>query len=82
MNTRGVVLLLGSAQTLAWASSYYLPALLAAPIARELGLAVSTVFLAFSLGIAPCNAPLVLANAGGSRTIVSNVIPSRSFSRR
>ena len=27
---------LGMAQTLAWASSYYLPALLAGPIARDL----------------------------------------------
>jgi MFS family permease len=50
-NNRRVVLLLGSAQTLAWASSFYLPALLAAPIARELGLEVSTVFLAFSLAL-------------------------------
>ncbi len=39
---------LGSAQTLAWASSYYLPAVLAPAIARDLGLAVPTVFLAFS----------------------------------
>ena len=31
------VVLLGSAQTLAWASSYYLPAMLAAPMATELG---------------------------------------------
>lgn len=49
--TRRVVLLLGSAQTLAWASSFYLPALLAAPMARELGLEVATVFLAFSLAL-------------------------------
>ncbi|MBL8286783.1 MAG: MFS transporter [Rubrivivax sp.] len=51
MTTRRNVLLLGSAQTLAWASSFYLPALLAAPMARELGLAVATVFLAFSLAL-------------------------------
>lgn len=50
-STRRVVLLLGSAQTLAWASSFYLPALLAAPMARELGLEVATVFLAFSLAL-------------------------------
>ncbi len=50
-STRPVVLVLGSAQTLAWASSYYLPALLAAPMARELGLEVATVFLAFSLAL-------------------------------
>ena len=29
--------MLGSAQTLAWASSYYLPAMLATPMARDLG---------------------------------------------
>ena len=51
MKTRKVVLLLGSAQTLAWASSFYLPALLAAPMASELGLSVSTVFLAFSVAL-------------------------------
>ena len=33
------VVALGSAQTLAWASSYYLPAVLAAPMARDLGVA-------------------------------------------
>lgn len=46
-----VVGTLGTAQTLAWASSYYLPAMLAVPIARELGLAVPTVFAAFSLAL-------------------------------
>lgn len=44
----GTVLALGSAQTLAWASTYYLPALLAEPMARELGVSVPTVFAAFS----------------------------------
>ena len=47
----GVVLRLGSTQTLAWASSYYLPALLAAPLAAELGLAVTQVFGAFTLAL-------------------------------
>lgn len=42
---------LGSAQTLAWASSYYLPAILAVPMARDLGVATPTVFLAFSLAL-------------------------------
>jgi MFS family permease len=51
VSTRAVVLLLGSAQTLAWASSFYLPALLAAPMAREFGLEVATVFLAFSFAL-------------------------------
>ncbi len=42
---------LGTAQTLAWASSYYLPAVLAAPMARDLGVATPTVFAAFSLAL-------------------------------
>ena len=46
-----VVALLGSAQTLSWASSYYLPAMLAAPMARDLGLATPTVFAAFSMAL-------------------------------
>lgn len=43
-----VILLLGTTQTLAWASSYYLPAILAAPIAREHGLRPTFVFGALS----------------------------------
>ncbi|WP_370138936.1 MULTISPECIES: MFS transporter [unclassified Bradyrhizobium] len=43
-----VVVALGSAQTVAWASSYYLPAILAAPIAHDLGLAPTYVFGALS----------------------------------
>jgi MFS family permease len=42
---------LGTTQTLAWASSYYLPAMLAVPMARSLGVAVSTVFAAFSAAL-------------------------------
>ena len=42
---------LGLAQTLAWASSYYLPAMLAAPMARDLGVSVPTVFAAFSVAL-------------------------------
>jgi predicted MFS family arabinose efflux permease len=42
---------LGLAQTLAWASSYYLPAMLAAPMARDLGIATPTVFAAFSVAL-------------------------------
>jgi MFS family permease len=55
MNSRAgrtrVVATLGTAQTLAWGSSYYLPAVLAAPMAAELGLKVSTVFALFSLAL-------------------------------
>src|SRR5436305_4288968 len=42
---------LGAAQTLAWASSYYLPAMLAVPMARDLRVSVPTVFAAFSAAL-------------------------------
>ena len=45
------VLLLGCGQTLGYASSYYLPALLAAPMARDVGLPQAAVFAAFSLAL-------------------------------
>ncbi len=48
---RRVVLALGTAQTLAWASSYYLPAILAVPMARDLGISPSWVFGAFSASL-------------------------------
>lgn len=48
---RWTVARLGTAQTLAWASSYYLPAMLAVPMARDLGVATPTVFAAFSLAL-------------------------------
>ncbi|MBR2514352.1 MAG: MFS transporter [Halomonas sp.] len=47
----GLTLTLGSAQTLAWASSYYLPAILAVPMARELGISTSWIFGAFSAAL-------------------------------
>ena len=48
---RWTVARLGTAQTLAWASSYYLPAMLAAPMARDLGVTTPTVFAAFSVAL-------------------------------
>lgn len=45
------VLALGFTQTIAWAASTYLIAILAAPIARDLGIATSTVFGAFSVAL-------------------------------
>lgn len=55
-----IILALGTTQTLAWASSYYLPAILAAPISRELGLSDTWFFAAFS-------AALVLSGVLGPR---------------
>lgn len=46
-----VVVALGITQTLAWASSYYIPAVLAVPMAKSLGLASSWVFGAFSAAL-------------------------------
>lgn len=43
-----VVVRLGTTQTIAWASSYSLPAVPAVPIARDLGLAPTYVFAALS----------------------------------
>lgn len=54
MTRRGtgtVVVALGSTQTLAWASSYYLPAILADPMARDLGISATGVFAAFSAAL-------------------------------
>ncbi|GEJ58779.1 MFS transporter [Anaeromyxobacter diazotrophicus] len=50
----GVVLALGTSQTLAWASSYYLPAILADPIAASLGIRRTWVFGAFSMSLLIC----------------------------
>jgi len=46
-----VVATLGTTQTVAWASSFYLPAILGAPIAASLGLPVSAFFGIFSAAL-------------------------------
>jgi MFS family permease len=43
-----VILALGTTQTLAWASSVYLPAILADPIAHDLGISANWIFGAYS----------------------------------
>jgi MFS family permease len=45
------VLALGATQTLAWGSSYYLVAILAVPIARDLHISTTWVFAAFSVAL-------------------------------
>jgi MFS family permease len=52
------VIALGCTQTIAWASSTYLPAILAQPIAQELGISRANVFGAFSIA-------LILTGLGG-----------------
>lgn len=46
-----IVLGLGTTQTLAWASSFYLPAILARPIARDLATTETMVFAAFTVAL-------------------------------
>ncbi len=50
-NRRGIVCAMGSAQTIAWGSSYYLPAVLATSMARDLDVSPVWVFAAFSLAM-------------------------------
>lgn len=46
-----VVLALGTAQTLAWGSTYYLPAILATPMAKEFDVSTGWVYGAFSISM-------------------------------
>ena len=46
-----IVFVLGITQTLAWASSYYLPAMLAASMARDFGISTQAVFAGFSAAL-------------------------------
>jgi len=77
---RAVVTALGLTQTLAWASSYYLPAILADPIGASLSVPRTWVFAAFSMAllIAAIAGPLVgriIDRYGGRGILVlSNVV--------
>jgi MFS family permease len=51
IGSRPRVAALGTAQTVAWASSFYLPAMLAAPMAREFGRPASSVFGLLSIAL-------------------------------
>jgi MFS family permease len=46
-----IIVALGTTQTLAWASSYYLPAILADPIGHDLGVSSNWIFGAFSASL-------------------------------
>lgn len=47
-NKTGIICALGVAQTIAWASSYYLPAIIATPLAKDFGISPVWFFAAFS----------------------------------
>src|ERR1700736_2503233 len=77
-----IILALGTTQTLAWASSYYLPAILADPIARDLGVSSNWIFAAFSasLVISALLGPRVGRQidlvGGRSVVVISNFAPA------
>src|SRR3981189_2951412 len=70
-----IIVALGTTQTLAWASSYYLPAILADPIGRDLGVSSNWIFAAFSawLVIAALRGPHVgrQIDLVGGRSVLS-----------
>lgn len=72
--------MLGVAQTLAWASSYYLPAVLAGAIGKDIGISTSSVFGAFSVallvaaGIGPVAGRRIDRLGGRSVLIASNLV--------
>jgi predicted MFS family arabinose efflux permease len=80
MKRNVVIAALGTTQTLAWGSSYYLPAILAEPIAEGLGLSRAMVFGVFSgsLLLSALLGPTVgrtIDNRGGRGVLVlSNVV--------
>lgn len=75
-----VVWALGTTQTIAWASSYYLPAVLVDPIARDLGVPADGILAAFSfaLVVSALSAPAVgrMIDRAGGRGILcaSNLV--------
>ncbi len=79
-NKTSITVVVGFAQTLAWASSYYLPAILAAPIARDLRLDSSWVFGAFSCALlvsallGPIAGRAIDSRGGRNVLILSNVL--------
>ena len=77
--TLSLVVSLGLAQTIAWASSYYLPAVLARHMASSLGCPSSTVYAAFSVAlvIAALTVPFAgrcIDTWGGKPVLVSSNI--------
>jgi predicted MFS family arabinose efflux permease len=74
------VVALGATQTLAWASSYYLPAILAPPMARDLGLTTSWIFGAFSAalllsaGLGPAIGRAIDRRGGRDMLVASNLV--------
>lgn len=75
-----VVLALGTAQTLAWGSTYYLPAILAQSQARDLGCSTTWIFGAFSAalvlsaGVGPLAGRFIDRHGGRGLLAATNLI--------
>src|SRR5579863_5319933 len=75
-----VVAVIGTTQTLAWASSYYLPAVLAAPAAADLGLSQDLFFgifsgsLLLSAALGPSVGKLIDRRGGRAVLALSNAV--------
>ena len=75
-----VVAALGTSQTLAWASSYYLPAVLGGPISAGLGLPTSAFFAVFSAAlllqavVGPYIGTVIDRHGGRSVLTLSNLV--------
>ena len=79
MTRTRVVLAIGTAQTLAWASSYYLPAVLADSMAASLGVSPTFVFGAFSVALVLMSflGPAIgrhIDEFGGRKVLVSSAL--------
>lgn len=74
------IMILGSTQTLAWASTYYLPAILADDIARDTGTSTTWLFASFSLSLiisallGPRAGRLIDRGSGNAVLAVSNLL--------
>ncbi len=74
------IVVLGSTQTLAWASSYYLPAILADDIARDTGVSTTWLFASFSVSLiisallGPRAGRLIDRGSGNAVLAVSNLL--------
>jgi len=71
---------LGITQTLAWASSYYLPAILARPMAEDLGLPISAIYAFFSAALlltallGPFTGRMIDQRGGRGVLVLSNLV--------
>ncbi|MBX9604789.1 MAG: MFS transporter [Gammaproteobacteria bacterium] len=80
MSRTATVVVLGIGQTLGWGSTYYLPAVLAAPMAQELGVPTAMVYAAFSASlvlsalVGPLAGRLIDAHGGRGLLMATNVV--------